>query len=669
VSDEPQQPMSKPGQIPHRVGRSEGVTAASGVRWWAVLLGLVLIPPNALWLHSMELVWGSGTPTRLALFFNVVFILVVLVLPNLVLSKYWPRRALRPAELITIYAMLCLATAIGGQDFLETLVAMVATPAYFATAENQWQELFLHKIPASLILNDPVAAESFWEGGGHLYSWGSLRPWLVSALVWMGFAAVLLAVMIGICIVVRRRWNEQERLGYPLVELPYQLTSPRLHLLGRELLGNRLLWLGFGIAAGIDLLNGLAYLYPSIPALHVNFVSLQPIVKTLPRPWSAMYSGELGLAAHPFAIGIGYLMPLDFLFSFVFFFWLSKMQLVAMDIVGTLSTGGFPYVTQQSQGAYIAIGLFVLWSGRRYYGRLIRQSVLRRQGPESDREMSYAPVFVIIAVGFVILVVFCTNLLGATLPATVLFLGGYWLMALSITRMRAEFGIPTHELVIRPLHYCMILIGGGRAVGQRNMVSLSLLWWIVRHQTGNPMPHVLEGLTLGQRRGTPLRTMVVALSAAAVVALASSYWSMLHHGYSYGFIGRPTVAYFLGQPPFLNPAAWLTSTPPPHWERMVGLLIGTGFTLALFVLRRRYLSWPLHPAGFVIGPGWEGGVLWLPMTIAWTVKFLVVRYGGHKLYKTLMPFFLGLVLGEFVVGPIWGIIGTLGGFRVYRFWP
>jgi len=85
------------------------------LRWRAVLLGLVLIPPNILWLHSMELVWGTGNPSRLALFFNAAFILLLLALPNLVLRKYWPRWVLRPAELAIIYAMLCLATAIGGE--------------------------------------------------------------------------------------------------------------------------------------------------------------------------------------------------------------------------------------------------------------------------------------------------------------------------------------------------------------------------------------------------------------------------------------------------------------------------------------------------------------------------------------------------------------------------
>jgi len=94
--------------------------------------------------------------------------------------------------------------------------------------------------------------------------------------------------MIGICVAVQRRWNEHERLGYPLVELPYQLTSPGLRSLSGELLGNWLLWLGFGIAASIDVLNGLAYLYPSVPALHVTYVSLQHYVREFPSPWSAM---------------------------------------------------------------------------------------------------------------------------------------------------------------------------------------------------------------------------------------------------------------------------------------------------------------------------------------------------------------------------------------------
>lgn len=54
--------------------------------------------------------------------------------------------------------------------------------------------------------------------------------------------------------------------------------------------------------------------------------------------------------------------------------------------------------------------------------------------------------------------------------------------------------------------------------------------------------------------------------------------------------------------------------------------------------------------------------------IAWLVKGLVLRYGGQKLYRQLLPMFIGLTLGEFTVGSVWGLIGAIGRFPTYRFW-
>ena len=63
------------------------------------------------------------------------------------------------------------------------------------------------------------------------------------------------------------------------------------------------------------------------------------------------------------------------------------------------------------------------------------------------------------------------------------------------------------------------------------------------------------------------------------------------------------------------------------------------------------------------------GFLWLPMMIAWAIKGLVLRYAGHKAYKRLLPFFLGIILGQFAVGLLWAVVGTIGKFAPYRFWP
>ncbi|MFQ6099284.1 MAG: DUF6784 domain-containing protein, partial [Armatimonadota bacterium] len=64
------------------------------------------------------------------------------------------------------------------------------------------------------------------------------------------------------------------------------------------------------------------------------------------------------------------------------------------------------------------------------------------------------------------------------------------------------------------------------------------------------------------------------------------------------------------------------------------------------------------------GPGliW----LWFPFLIAWLAKYAIVRYGGQKAYRTLIPFFLGLVLGDYCTGAVWAIISPLLDFQGYQ---
>jgi hypothetical protein len=59
-------------------------------------------------------------------------------------------------------------------------------------------------------------------------------------------------------------------------------------------------------------------------------------------------------------------------------------------------------------------------------------------------------------------------------------------------------------------------------------------------------------------------------------------------------------------------------------------------------------------------------VFWGSIFISWAIKFAILRLGGLKLHRQSIPFFLGLVLGEFVVGSIWSIRGVVFGVDSYR---
>jgi hypothetical protein len=55
--------------------------------------------------------------------------------------------------------------------------------------------------------------------------------------------------------------------------------------------------------------------------------------------------------------------------------------------------------------------------------------------------------------------------------------------------------------------------------------------------------------------------------------------------------------------------------------------------------------------------------LWLPIFLAWAIKAVILRYGGLRGYRAALPFFIGLVLGEFAAGFIRTILDSA--FQLY----
>ena len=65
--------------------------------------------------------------------------------------------------------------------------------------------------------------------------------------------------------------------------------------------------------------------------------------------------------------------------------------------------------------------------------------------------------------------------------------------------------------------------------------------------------------------------------------------------------------------------------------------------------------------------GEQMGWYWFSIFVSWLLKWILFRMGGLKVYRKAMPFFTGLVLGEFMVGAIWTLIGIALERPMYRF--
>jgi hypothetical protein len=61
--------------------------------------------------------------------------------------------------------------------------------------------------------------------------------------------------------------------------------------------------------------------------------------------------------------------------------------------------------------------------------------------------------------------------------------------------------------------------------------------------------------------------------------------------------------------------------------------------------------------------------LWCPFLIAWFSKVMIIRYGGMKMYRQALPFFLGMVLGDYVISSLWAILAWCLKMEIYRCFP
>ena len=239
----------------------------------AVLIGLFLVLPNAFWVVYMETIFYIAHSTNFGLVFHAVVNLALLLVLNIGLRRISPRLALKQGELLTIYIMLCVAGTIAGHAQMQILPPTLAAPFGFATAENDWKNLFGHHYPDWLVVKDPEALAGYVATATRqattLYAAAHVGPWIVPVVVWTGFICAFVFVMLCINAIVRKQWTERERLTYPLIQLPYEMADPHSGLMGKKLF-----WTGFVVVGLMDVVNGLNGFFPVVPRLQIRAYDL-----------------------------------------------------------------------------------------------------------------------------------------------------------------------------------------------------------------------------------------------------------------------------------------------------------------------------------------------------------------------------------------------------------
>ena len=625
----------------------------------AFILGIPLIALNGWWTMAL---WGRGGyatgqsfPSIVSLYYNVLFSLLLVLGLNSLLRRLSPRHALKEAELLTLYVMLTAASSLGGHDMLEIVWPTIAYLTWFGTAENRWSS-FQPYIPDWMTLKDRAAVRDFFLGHSTLWTPEHLSLWLRPVLVWSVLLLVLCGMMLCMVILVRERWVHQERLSYPNIQLPLALCEP-----GGILFRNRLMWLGFLVAGGMDLVNGLHHLYPQIPGLGGTLTETDLRALFPNRPFSAI--GWTPVALYPFALGMTYFIPLDLSFSIWFFYLFGRAVRVVGDTFGATGEPEFPYMVEQGAGAWIGLAVVALWTSRRF----LREQFLRAwKSGERDRDEPMSPRAALLGLlsGSLFLLFFC-GLAGIAFWWTAGFFALFFALSLALTRVRAEVGPPSHDIQPHPLRI-LVTAFGAETVGMPALTVFTLFTAFNRTYRSHPMPGMLEGFALVSRRGLPGRPLIAAIALALVIGTLASAWAFFDHAYTYGgaIFGEQGQL----QANFNQLASWSGSPTRPRGASLLAMAVGMTGIFGLMGIRRLFPLSPFHPAGYAISLGtWNTNWFWFSIFVGWALKGVMMHLGGLRLYRLSIPFFMGLILGEFVMGAVWSLLGIRLGMPMYRF--
>jgi len=657
--------------VPRTADPADGLDSApvsadprgAGVTSRILLLAALLVPLNAFFVLFMSYERNIFDPTLVALFWNVLFLLVVMRLLNQALMRWRPAAAFSPAELLALWVLIAVATSGAGMDSMQCTFMTMQGAARFASPENHWESLFLRYVPSAFTVGQPEALDRIWNGGSSILDLDNLRVWAGPVLRWWAFMTILWSAPIGLIQLLRRRWVEQEKMGFPIVHLPMELAQRRI-----PWLRSPVFWGAAAVPIVINALGGLHTYYPAVPSIPTAMwdarLDIGRFLAGLGRPWDAA-AGMLYTCLYPFIIGLGLLLPGELCLSLWFFFLFWRVEMVVASWLGFQQQWDGPYTV--ATGSYLALVGFPLWAARHQLRGLVARGFRSAQRDEGE-PISYRAALVIFGAGFALLV-WAGVSARLSFPVAVAFFAQYFLMAVIIGRIRAEMGLPTHELERMGPTVLQGTILGPRVLGVQSLTSLSVFFGFTRGMRNIPFPHQFESLYFASRTGLDGRRLLLATAPFISLGLLWSwFWTLfLSYNRGLGTYRGPFHTWFAGES-WYQLAGWINTDAPVAWPRIGAGALGFAAYWTIMVLRSRWVGWPLHPAGLALSTTWYMAHMWFPMFIAWSLKSVTARWIGLRGVRALPIVAYGLILGDVGTGALCIIYAMIRHVPAYAFW-
>ncbi|MHC4982564.1 MAG: DUF6785 family protein, partial [Planctomycetota bacterium] len=395
----------------------------------------------------------------------------------------------------------------------------------------------------------------------------------------------------------------------------------------------------------------------------------------LSHGWGGMTIGRPMI--WPTAVALAFFLAKDVTFSVGISQLLATILFAIMLHTGVMRHGGGMIVGKpfdwQKAGSSLALGLMLLYFGRRFYWQVLKSALtFRRSRSPAEGYTFWACWGMLISLG--LLTALLVRVAGLDLHMAIGFVMLTMLAYLAVARITAEFGMFYVQIAWIPV---TVLLGifGAAAVGPAGLVTVGMLSTVLMTQPEESlMTFALMGLKIseGQRlsRGRAGSMAGLAFVVALVVALPFAVWVDYSHG---GTLSGWWDSSGLPANPF-NTLQWFKLTgefgePPPagFWDRLASIspdgpflwAAGIGFAAVLvtYVLRLRLTWWPIHPIMFLVWETWASAVFFQSFLLAWLIQVFVSRFGTQASRRGVKNLMVGIIAGELIGGLLWMCVG------------
>ncbi|MCZ7646369.1 MAG: hypothetical protein M5U26_13975 [Planctomycetota bacterium] len=672
-----------------RLDQLSGLEAhvAEGATWrgWFLgllgLLGLSFFVPYCDFV--MQSAWFSFNSFPMI---SVVYLLALILAINACALLLKAKLGLTRADLTLIFVMTAVVYAIPGVGFWAFWSTGVTAGNFHASAENNWATLVHPYLTPGLFPIDPTdpndpaprPVEWFYTGlpPGKTIPWAA---WVQPYLLWLIVVICMYGIWFSVSALLHRRWSEQERLPFPMAQVPEAMLAGTEDPSGQAkgFLSHPLARWGIILTFLLHSFNALNSYIPNVPEIRLMNWNMHAKYLT-ELPWSAM--GPLHIHWYPSIVGLTYLLSLEVAFSLWIFYILQKVLNMTFSTTYGLSSMNESY---HAQGAGGLLMLVVLGFGaaRTELSLTFRQALGLAPYERRPGEVHPRYLWGVFVLGF----------LGAVIWLSCVGVSWYWAAAIvclfilvmtGLSRLIAEAGVFSMQFANFPIKMLSAAVPP-TVLGGKNVVMLTVWdrmfsadWYRLV-----PMPHIMNCLHLSRGAGLRMTHALGGMILGVGVMLIVSFGSFLNLAYTQG--GVNGFGWFFNPYPsdeYGRIAKTMSKVKSfekkeaeaaekgkeiPYADRpdearrdwkMVGWMGVGGAVLAAFTVARRFFFWWPHPAGYVL---WMAGTidrLWFAFFLGWLLKWMVSKFGGMKVYNESRNFFIGMVVGEAVAAVVWSLV-------------